>query len=208
MVTARVALSERLPIAHRDCDRCLDRLIATVRDVRGVIDIQPESNRAGATVIYDPQETDLTEIEVACTEEGQRACDLYTYRTLAIEGMTCTDCAARLEAGLARLDGVHAVSVNFIGARMDIEYRDERIDPQTIARRVSELGYSVAEAARSDGNAGTAWSFLRAPSLRPTLAAAILTLLGLGMWLANAPGLLPTALFGGAALVGGLPIAR
>ncbi|MEZ4524249.1 MAG: cation transporter, partial [Thermomicrobiales bacterium] len=114
MVTANITLTDRLPEAHRECDHCLDRLIANMRRVDGVVEIRPGDNRRQATVIYDPEATDLAEIESACQQAGQAGCELYARRTIPIEGMHCADCAARLQTSVARLEGVNSVAVNFV----------------------------------------------------------------------------------------------
>ena len=42
--------------------------------------------------------------------------------------MDCADCAAKLEQGVGRLDGVFLCSVNFAAAKMRVEYDAERLD--------------------------------------------------------------------------------
>ena len=207
MVTASVTLAERLPEAHRECDHCLDRLIIEMRQVDGVVEIRPGQDRQQATVIYDPETTDLAEIEAACRAAGQAGCTLYARRTIPIEGMTCTDCASRLQSGVSRLDGVNAVTVNFVAARMDLEYRDDLLSDDAIATRVAEMGYRVSEDA-SDDDTGTLLSFLLEPALRPTLAGVGLTLMGIITLIAGAPGIVPTVLFASRVLIAGVPIAR
>lgn len=208
MVTASVMLTERLPEAHRECGHCLDRLILEMRQVDGVVEIRPGEDRRQATVIYDPETTDLAEIESACQAAGQEGCKLYARRTIPIEGMTCTDCASRLQSGVARLDGVNAVTVNFVAARMDLEYRDDLVSDDAIASRVAEMGYRVSEGEGGGDDTGTLRSFLLEPALRPTLAGVGLTLMGIIALIASAPGLVSTAFFASAALIAGVPIAR
>ncbi len=209
MVTVSVTLSEQLPATHRDCEHCLERLIVEMRQVDGVVDIRPGENRRQATVIYDPDVTDMHEIETACRNAGQAGCELYARRTLPIEGMHCADCAARLQTGVARLEGVNAVEVNFVAARMDLEYRDDLLSDDAIADRVAEMGYRVSEAdADDDAGTGTLRSFLLEPALRPTLAGVGLTLLGIVALVAGAPEPVHIGVFATAALIAGVPVAR
>ena len=60
---------------------------------------------------------------------------------LAIEGMTCSSCAARIEKKLNKLDGVHA-SVNYAteGARVDAP---ETVSRDDLVAVVESLGYGV-----------------------------------------------------------------
>ncbi len=208
MVTESVSLAERLPTTHQDCQHCLNRLVINLQAIDGVVEVRPEPDQARAAVVFDPDRTDLAKIEAACQAAGSASCDLYTRQTLAIEGMHCADCAARLEAGVARLDGVHAVNVNFIGARMDLEYRDDVVDAESIARRVAEMGYRVAEGDAPPAETSAMRSFLLEPSLRPVLAGAGLTLLGIITMVASAPEIASTAFFASTVLIAGVPIAR
>ncbi|MEZ4570147.1 MAG: copper ion binding protein [Thermomicrobiales bacterium] len=210
MVTANITLTDRLPEAHRECDHCLDRLIANMRRVDGVVEIRPGDNRRQATVIYDPEATDLAEIESACQQAGQAGCELYARRTIPIEGMHCADCAARLQTSVARLEGVNSVAVNFVAARMDLEYRDDLVSNEAIAERVAEMGYRVSEGddAGQATSGGTLRGFLLEPALRPTLAGVGLTLIGIIALAAGAPELVPTGFFAAAALIAGVPVAR
>ena len=208
MVTASVTLSERLPEAHRECDHCLDRLMLEMRQVDGVVEIRPGENRQQATVIYDAGITDLAAIEAACQSAGQAGCKLYARRTIPIEGMHCSDCAARLQSGVARLEGVHAVTVNFVAARMDLEYRDGHVSSDAIATRVAEMGYRVGEDGTVSEASGSFIAFLLEPALRSVLAGVGLTLLGIAFLIAGAPDLTYVGFFAAAALIAGVPVAR
>lgn len=42
--------------------------------------------------------------------------------------LDCANCAAKMQAGVEKIDGVKAVSVNFITQRMILEADDERFD--------------------------------------------------------------------------------
>ena len=209
MISTNINLAARLPVSHQDCDRCHDRLLDAVRGVTGVIEIRPGSDRRQATVIFDPDATDLATIEAACAAAGQAGCDLFAHRTIPIEGMHCADCAARLESSIARIPGVNAVDVNFIAARMDLEYREDMVDDDLIAARVAEMGYRIADPADAEAaSQGTLLGFLSEPELRPTLVGVALTLAGIIALIAGAPELISTLSFAAAALVAGVPVAR
>jgi Cu+-exporting ATPase len=61
---------------------------------------------------------------------------------LAIEGMTCASCAARIERRLNRLDGVEA-TVNFAMETAHVRARDG-IDPHRLVAEVEAAGYRAA----------------------------------------------------------------
>ena len=65
---------------------------------------------------------------------------------LPIEGMTCGACAARIERGLGRLDGVASASVNLAAERATVTYDPAVTGPPAFADKVASLGYAVGRA--------------------------------------------------------------
>jgi P-type Cu+ transporter len=65
---------------------------------------------------------------------------------LPIEGMTCGACAARIERGLSRLDGVASASVNLAAERATVTYDPQVTGPPAFADKVAALGYAVGRA--------------------------------------------------------------
>ena len=61
--------------------------------------------------------------------------------TLAVGGMTCASCAARIEKKLNRMDGVTA-SVNFATEQATVEFGDS-ITPQDLVTAVESTGYTA-----------------------------------------------------------------
>jgi Cu+-exporting ATPase len=62
---------------------------------------------------------------------------------LAIGGMTCASCAARIEKKLNRLDGVEA-TVNYATEKAKVTYREDVTVPDLIAA-VEATGYTAQE---------------------------------------------------------------
>lgn len=60
-----------------------------------------------------------------------------------ITGMTCAACAARIEKGLNRLEGVEDASVNLALETSHIIYETEQLTPDDLKRKVQSLGYDV-----------------------------------------------------------------
>ena len=77
---------------------------------------------------------------------------------LPIEGMTCGACAARIERGLNRIDGVASASVNLAAERATVVYDPAVTGPPAFEDKVATLGYAVGpgpDAADGDGGPGT-----------------------------------------------------
>jgi Cu+-exporting ATPase len=64
--------------------------------------------------------------------------------SIPITGMTCTNCAATIEKGLAETEGVENASVNFASEKATIEYDPGKVDLSKIKGTISELGYGIA----------------------------------------------------------------
>src|SRR3978361_596371 len=63
--------------------------------------------------------------------------------TLAVGGMTCASCAARVEKQLNRIDGVHA-SVNFATEQVSID-RPDHVTNAELDAAVEGTGYSATD---------------------------------------------------------------
>ncbi|MEV7163750.1 heavy metal translocating P-type ATPase [Streptomyces microflavus] len=63
---------------------------------------------------------------------------------LAIGGMTCASCAARIEKKLNRMDGVEA-TVNYATEKAKVTYRDEDVSVQDLISTVEATGYTAEE---------------------------------------------------------------
>ncbi len=62
---------------------------------------------------------------------------------LRISGMHCASCAAAIEKGLARMEGISRCQVNYATGTAAVEYHREHLDEPRIISRIEELGYSA-----------------------------------------------------------------
>jgi copper-transporting P-type ATPase V len=74
---------------------------------------------------------------------------------LAVEGLSCASCAARVERALAGQPGVGEASVNLASGRSHVVYDPQRTTVDDLARAVERIGYRVgqARAERADADA-------------------------------------------------------
>lgn len=63
--------------------------------------------------------------------------------SLKITGMSCAACAARIEKGLNKLEGVNLANVNFAMERATVDYDDKQVDAQKIKSVIEKLGYGI-----------------------------------------------------------------
>jgi Cu+-exporting ATPase len=65
-------------------------------------------------------------------------------QTLAITGMTCAACSARVERVVRQMDGVAGMAVNLAAERGVVTFDDEKLALADIVARIEKLGYGAA----------------------------------------------------------------
>lgn len=57
-------------------------------------------------------------------------------KIVKLEGLCCANCAAKIEEGVKKLDGVEEASLSFMTQRLTIQVADEMVDRVLEAARV------------------------------------------------------------------------
>lgn len=63
--------------------------------------------------------------------------------SMPVSGMTCANCAANIERGLKKLDGIIDASVNFSAERLFVEYLPGAVSVEEIISAVNKAGYGA-----------------------------------------------------------------
>lgn len=66
-------------------------------------------------------------------------------KVFRVSGMSCAACAARVENGVARIEGVQSVQVSLLAGRMQVIYEREQTNATVITAAVCKLGYGAEE---------------------------------------------------------------
>jgi len=66
--------------------------------------------------------------------------------SLPITGMTCANCAANIERGFKRLDGIRDANVNFASEQAAVSFDSEKLKIEDIIGNIHKSGYAVATA--------------------------------------------------------------
>jgi copper ion binding protein len=75
---------------------------------------------------------------------------------IQIEGTHCQACKARIESGVARLEGVKRIDVNWKTGKSTVEFDDGVVSREKIVAAIEELGYTVQGQTRhQESTAGT-----------------------------------------------------
>ena len=89
--------------------------------------------------------------------------------TLALEGMTCASCAARIERTLNKVEGVEA-TVNFATETASVSYDPAVVAPARLVEAVEKIGY---HAHPREGRGGHAEHDHQTPPVRLVAALAL-----------------------------------
>ncbi len=68
-----------------------------------------------------------------------------------ISGMSCAACAARIEKGLNKLEGIKQANVNFAVEKATVEFEDNSVSSSQISEAVKKLGYEAVKEEDKDG---------------------------------------------------------
>ena len=66
--------------------------------------------------------------------------------TLPITGMSCANCAANIERGLKKLEGVQSTNVNFAAEQAVIAFDPKQLHVKDVVKNIEGSGYKVASA--------------------------------------------------------------
>src|SRR5262249_61124989 len=62
---------------------------------------------------------------------------------LAVEGVSCAGCMAKIERGLSAIPDVTRARVNLTDRRLAVEWKKGAVDPAALIDRLAELGYKA-----------------------------------------------------------------
>jgi len=112
---------------------------------------------------------------------------------LAVDGIHCAGCMAKIERGLAAVPAVTRARVNLTDKRVAVEWAGGAADPARVVDRLAELGFKAYpfEPARAEANeAEAAASLLRRLGVA-AFAAMNIMLLSVSVWSGNATDITP-----------------
>lgn len=164
----------RLRVAGMTCDHCAGTVRRALEGVPGVRSASVDLEHGRAEVMFDPGQADLARLKGAIESAGYSIPeggatppppDLIRLSPvllpspkappappaeeewdLAIGGMHCASCVARVEGALAALPGVRAARVNLATGRASVIFDPERVDEAKLAEAVARAGYSARRA--------------------------------------------------------------
>ncbi|MGE5598899.1 MAG: heavy metal translocating P-type ATPase, partial [Bacteroidota bacterium] len=143
-----------IKLTGMSCASCAARIEKRLREAPGVREAAVSYATERATVTYDGDLTDLPRLiqVVRDTGYGGRVAEeermgANSRAELALSGMTCAACAARIEQALARQPGVRRAAVNLAAERVTVDYDPGETGMADLIAAVKAAGYDAREAA-------------------------------------------------------------
>jgi len=112
---------------------------------------------------------------------------------LAVEGINCAGCMAKIERNLSSIPDVVSARVNLADSRLALEWRPGALDPALFVKRLAELGYKAHPFKRDDAEnreAQRAQGLLRRLGVA-AFAAMNVMMLSIPVWSGNVSDMLP-----------------
>ena len=137
-----------LPVRGMTCAACSARLEKVLSRVDGVGHASVSLAAEQADVGFDPTRTSALALIEAIGKAGFSVPDQSV--ELAIGGMTCAACSARLERVLGKVAGVRAVSVNLANERAQISFPEGAVAAADLVRAVQKAGFTAQVVINAD----------------------------------------------------------
>lgn len=134
--TSKVTLGVR----GMTCAACANRIERGLAKLPGVAVANVNLAMEKASVTYDPSQVTLDDLTTKVRDLGY---DVTTDKVkVSLVGMTCANCALRIEKGLNKLPGVKA-TVNFGTESAQVEYIPALTTLDDLTKKVADLGYQA-----------------------------------------------------------------
>ncbi|MFS0862326.1 heavy metal translocating P-type ATPase [Fredinandcohnia sp. 179-A 10B2 NHS] len=130
-----------LQIIGMTCAACATRIEKGLAKLEGVNEASVNLALEQSTINYEPDIISVKDLEKRIRDIGY---DVVTEtQEFIITGMTCAACAARIEKGLNKIDGVANATVNLALESATVEYHPSMVDVTQLTQKVEKLGYGA-----------------------------------------------------------------
>ena len=139
-----------LEITGMSCAGCAGRVEKLVGGLEGVTSVDVNLALNTAHVAFDGDKVDVRRIAQAVADAGYSVAEeTWSYD---IDGMTCANCAGRVEKALAALPGVTEATVNFALEQASITALPGQMSDEIAIRSVEDAGYHATSRNKSSAN--------------------------------------------------------
>ena len=130
-----------LQITGMTCAACANRIEKGLTKLDGVEEANVNLALEKSIIKFNPDKVNEQDFETKIEALGYGI--VKDKKEFAITGMTCAACAARIEKGLNKLDGVTLANVNLALENAVVEFNPNQVSMSDIISRVEKLGYGA-----------------------------------------------------------------
>ncbi len=130
-----------LPVTGMTCASCSARVEKALRKTPGVLSAEVNLASEKVLVWFDPAQAQPAALQAAIEQAGYGV--VTDEITLAITGMTCASCSARVEKALRKTPGVLSAEVNLASEQALVRYVPGMVDRAELVKAVEQAGYGV-----------------------------------------------------------------
>jgi Cu+-exporting ATPase len=127
-----------VPVMGMTCASCVGRIEKSVGKVPGVMSVSVSLSSDNARIRLQTHESAIPAIHAIERAGYEVPSDDIE---LAIEGMTCASCVARIEKSLNKVPGVLGATVNLTTERAKVRFPVGTLDPNDLIHAVERVGY-------------------------------------------------------------------
>jgi Cu+-exporting ATPase len=128
-----------LKIAGMVCAACSSAIEKALGNLEGVYRAQVNLATEYASIEYDPEKVNLTDLEKAVRDAGYEV--INEHAVLKVGGMVCAMCVGALEIALKKLDGVIDARVNLAAEKAYVTYNPRMTSLADMKKVIEETGY-------------------------------------------------------------------
>ncbi|GIP33767.1 heavy metal translocating P-type ATPase [Paenibacillus sp. J2TS4] len=137
-------------ITGMTCAACANRIEKGLGRMDGVESASVNFALEKATVAYNPDQVDSTQLEKKIQQLGYDTVKQSV--ELQITGMTCAACANRIEKGLNKMPGVTRATVNFALETAHVDYSEAELQLADLTKKIEQLGYKGVPKGEESGS--------------------------------------------------------
>ncbi len=137
----------QMPVKGMHCAACSARIEKVLSNLEGIDDAVVNLATENLALKYDPDQVSIHEIKEAVDRMGFELVLPTTGRVvqLAISGMHCAACSARIEKVIGNIQGVDECSVNLATEKARVRFDPALVSVDDITRSIDGLGFGATE---------------------------------------------------------------
>jgi P-type Cu+ transporter len=129
----------KIKISGMNCASCALNIEKSLKNLEGVGEAQVNLGTEEATVEYDSEKLNLSQLESAVEDAGYGVINEKV--TIKIGGMSCAMCVQAIEDALNKIGGVGQVTVNLAAEKAYVTYNPQITSIEDMRNGIEDLGY-------------------------------------------------------------------